>query len=512
MTGIVSFEKLTSVLSGSTARVKSLWEPLHKVLTFSLADEAIYPAKNVSVSIDKGRVSVAYGARALSRIRIRGAQTYPLNDKYPTPESLASSVSLALSNLHVSGADITLSIPKAWVVMKVVEFPSTVKDNLADVISYEMDRVTPFTADQALYDFRIVKEEGGRLTVLLASTRANLITPYLAALRERGCNVVRVTLNLSGLGTFCAFTSKCTDTVLFRVREKEYEAAIFLDGSLVSGLAGSLGSGDERSSVETIVQEMESLMEHANKQGKSPGIILSLKDSDPTLRELLKLRINIPYKILEEDSGSIAGLSGDMRCEAVGGVLESLWPAAKGLNLLKKGYEEKEKVPLTFSVILVAAVLIIWVASIFAPMNIEKTRLKEIQRAITARKEEIRKVEALRKEVEALESEVSAINGFKGDRPMTLEIVKELTGILPRTTWLSRIRITETAVELEGYASSASGLIPKLEASRYFKKVEFASPTFRDARMNSERFNIKMEIEGVKKIDPQRSEGGTAKK
>jgi hypothetical protein len=36
-----------------------------------------------------------------------------------------------------------------------------------------------------------------------------------------------------------------------------------------------------------------------------------------------------------------------------------------------------------------------------------------------------------------------------------------------------------------------------LEASKFFQKVEFASPTFRDARLNTDRFQIKMELEGV---------------
>jgi general secretion pathway protein L len=115
------------------------------------------------------------------------------------------------------------------------------------------------------------------------------------------------------------------------------------------------------------------------------------------------------------------------------------------------------------------------------------------------RKEEVRKIEALKKELDSLNNEITTINNFKENRPMTLNILKELTSILPKTAWLTRARITESTVEIEGYASSASMLLPKLEASNYFKKAEFASPTFRDARMNADRFNIKMEIEGIKK-------------
>lgn len=40
----------------------------------------------------------------------------------------------------------------------------------------------------------------------------------------------------------------------------------------------------------------------------------------------------------------------------------------------------------------------------------------------------------------------------------------------------------------------------------YFKKAEFSSPTFRDTRMNADRFNIKMEIEGVKEIQKEKGD------
>jgi Tfp pilus assembly protein PilN len=77
-------------------------------------------------------------------------------------------------------------------------------------------------------------------------------------------------------------------------------------------------------------------------------------------------------------------------------------------------------------------------------------------------------------------------------------ILKELTITLPKTDWISRFKVSDSGITIEGYAESATRLLQKLEASRYFKKVEFISPTFRDTRLNMERFSMKMEIEGIK--------------
>ena len=82
---------------------------------------------------------------------------------------------------------------------------------------------------------------------------------------------------------------------------------------------------------------------------------------------------------------------------------------------------------------------------------------------------------------------------------MALNVVKELTTLLPSTVWLTRARVTETTVEIEGYAGTATELLTRLEQSKLFKKAEFTSPTIRDARTNSDRFVIKMELEGYEK-------------
>lgn len=502
MTVSANAQKVASALSDSAMRLKAIWGPVKRFLTFSPADDSIARAKNVSVSIQGGSVSVAYATRILSRIRIKGFRTYPVEGRYPAPEAVASSVSMALSSLHASNTDVTLCIPKSWAVIKTVEFPSTVRDSLSNVVSYEMDRLTPFAREEALYDFRILKEEIGKISLLVVAARADLINPYIEALREMGCNVTKVTLNLSGMGTLCSYSLGCADALFLDVGENEYEAALLSGGTVTAASAGDMGTGDERSQVEIILREIELLMGDASKKNGSPQIVLSLKGSSAGLREILKVNSSRPFKILEE--GAASGLlSGKIPHEVAGGVVESLWPGARGLNLLEKGMREKVRTPVTLSVILVAAILAIWVISVFMPVSIEEKRLAEIKSEIATRKEQVKKVDSLKKEVAALEKEISVVNDFKHSRPMALDLIKELTSILPKKTWLSRMRITDTTVEIEGYSTSATELLPKLEASKYFKKVEFASPTFRDMRMNAERFNIKMEIEGTKTEEPK---------
>jgi Tfp pilus assembly protein PilN len=511
MTGAIVLKKITTFAYAALAVMIKVWKPVWRVLTFGPSDNLISPKRTLCVALEKGSVSIALGLRFFSKIKITGSRSYAFEEnRYPQPENLGSSVALAMNDLKAARTDVTLSIPKAWAVVKTADFPSTVKENLADVISYELDRLTPFSPGDALYDFQILKDDAGRLTILLVAAKADLIQQCIAALKERGINVNRVTVNLCGIGTLCRYSEKGTDALFVEMDNNEYEGALFLDGLINETLRGSFPSKDEKLRVETISREIVSLLESVKTQGRSPQIVFLLKEPSPSLQEQLKLQLNQPIKILNGTGMKLGPSRPQKRIPyaAAGGALESLWPKAKGFNLLKKGRYEKQKTPFALTIILILVILAMWTLYMVAPLQIEKKRGEEIDHQITLRKEDVKKVEALKKEIETIDGEISRIHNFKGNRPLVLDLLKELTTILPTTTWLTRVKVTETTVDIEGYASSATGLIPKLEASKYFKKAEFASPTFRDARQNADRFLIKMEIEGTRKEVPKKATDG----
>lgn len=498
MNGTAVINKLSLWASTSSAFLKKITDPVARVLTFSLADDIIYPAKTISASLDKGSLSVAYGRRLFSRMKILGIREYSFEGRYPQPEVFASSLTLAISDLGARNAEVTLSIPKAWTVIKTAELPVAVKENLSDVIAYELDRITPFNAGNAFYDFRVIGENEEKLSILIIAVKADIIQPYIDALREKGIAVSRVTANLTGIDTLCRFAGLKRDVIFLELSGDGYEGALFQKNSIANIVAGSFPADDERSQADLIMREISPLIDTGNS-GAEPHVVINFREPGPGLKELLKARLQQSLLFLNETDIRLKHPAYEkvMPCAAFGGALESLWPKATGLNLLTKGVHKAATSPKFLTSALLLIILGLWIVYLVAPLQIEEKRLAEIDRQIMSRKEEVKKVEALRKEIEAITGETATINNYKEKRRMSLDVLKELTAILPKSAWLSRVRVSETNVDLEGYASSASGLLSKLEASPFFKKIEFASPTFRDTRMNADRFNIKMEIEGV---------------
>ena len=502
--GAITIRKLTTIWEGSAPGLKRIGAGLLKVLTFSPADDLIYPQRDISVSIGKGNLSIAHGSRFLSRTTVNGTREFLFDEeRYPQPEELVSSLALALNEFGAARTDITLSIPKAWTIIRTAEFPSTVKENMADVVAYEMDRITPFSAEEAFFDFRVVGETGDKITVLILAAKADALRAYIDALNENGFGVGRITVNLAGFGALCREMSNSPDNIFVSITDREYEGALFIDGSIAHVFSGSFGAPGANSKADVIASEVKALAETAKAAGRPAGVMVLFRDKDQAFLELLKVKVASPFKVMgQADAGlRFSSLPREVPFAAVGSLVDSLQAKVESPDLLRRGVRKKQKPPLALTFVLLLAIIVAMGLYLIAPLRVEEQRLAEMTRLVSSKKDDLKKVEALKKDAEALGAEIASIRSFKENKPLDLNIVKELTTILPKTTWLTRLRVAETTVDIEGYASSATEMLPKLEASKYFKKVEFASPTYRDARMNSDRFVIKMEIEGAVKTE-----------
>ncbi len=472
---------------------RSLW----KILTFSLADDRIASGSCLAVLPERGRTTVAYGTRFFGRMSIRGIRQYPSEEgKYPTPENLASAVELAVNDLRAPGERVTLVVPKAWVIVRTADLPPAVKENLSGVISYELDRLTPLSAERAFYDFRILDEDPNRIRILLAAVKADVLDPYVEALKRKGIAVQRVAVSLSAAGTLSRYLHGDGDTVFAEVGAGGYEGGLIRKGRWEASFAGRFASGGVPPGESALAAEIEPLVDLVQREGGSPPAVVV---HDPASGKVW------PGMQRSAASGGAAGRgrrrflnlekAGDPPYAALGGILESLWAGAAGMNLLEKGGSPPPKAPAAPTLALLAVLAVLGLFWMLSPLQGRENEIRAIDRELADRREEVRKIEALRNSLEGMEKEIAGIETFKSSRVMTLDLLREMTAVLPKDTWLSRLRITDSTVEIEGYAASATEILPKLETSGHFKRVEFAASTSRDTRLNADRFTIKMEIE-----------------
>lgn len=79
-------------------------------------------------------------------------------------------------------------LPAAEVLRREVSFPEQVRANLRQVVGYEIDRLSPFRAEEVYYDFRLGEgpARAGKLRVELALCRRDAADDWLRRLREAG--------------------------------------------------------------------------------------------------------------------------------------------------------------------------------------------------------------------------------------------------------------------------------------------------------------------------------------
>jgi general secretion pathway protein L len=92
-----------------------------------------------------------------------------------------------------SSSPIVLRLPDDDVLCKTITLPLATERDLAQVLSFEMDRETPFVVDEVFWAYRVVErdKQRGQLAVRLRLIGRNLLAPLLATLAEAGILVTR---------------------------------------------------------------------------------------------------------------------------------------------------------------------------------------------------------------------------------------------------------------------------------------------------------------------------------
>lgn len=498
-------------IAGLNIRLKEWAVQVTRILAFSPADARVASEDCLCVSIEKGGMSVVHASKILSHGRIKSSLKYDLpeghEDRYPRPDWVASTAAAAVRQMNAADVPLVLSVPKQWVVMKTVDLPLAAAENLPKVVSYELDRFTPFSADEALYDFAVLKKTKEKISLLVAAVKESAVREYSEALKEvTGLTVVGISFDLAGTAAAMRYIAETDSFAFLEVDNRGMRGGNVVNGILARANAYPFDALEDDLRADAV----EAALADLTAQGEGPGsmkILLAFADGMSRVGNIVRSRGTYAANLIDGTGGKIRGIA-DFRAipaHTVGVALEYLRPDASGLNLLHRGVVPKQRIPLFLTIILALAIAALVGSYLFLPVRIEELRLKEIDRQIALRKPEALKVEEMRKEMELLNKEAAFVDSFRNSKPLYMNMIKELTVILPDTVWLTRLRIAEGALNIEGYAPSANMLIPKLEASKYFRKVEFASPTFRDARQNMDRFQIKMEMKEVNNEKKQHS-------
>lgn len=462
-------------------------------LTLSLADNLLAFARVVCISVETTGIDMVYGVRISRAVSVRAVRRVSTEGAMrPSPDFVAQAVSRFIADQKIAAAEFVLCVPREWALLQTARFPATVKEYLTSVVYNEFDRLTPLSPANALYDFNVMEEDPSHLTLLVAAVKREVVGPYLEALQSRKIPVVKVTVGTLAVGHLIGRVYHNPNYIFAAAGETAYEVGAVINHFPVRSVYGVVPSWDE-ASVDELAGRMRRQNEALAQKGR-PSRMVVWAGGDLYAR-LQKRLTDIPVLHLNKDLKTEWLRNGAaLSAAALGGFLESTGQDPRSFNLLAGNAEKTRRKPMGLTALLAAAILLICAFYYIAPVTIEQNKVDQLDQRLQALKPEVAKIERLQKEAESLSSEIKVINDFKKQSVLTVDVLKELTTTVPEKTWLTRIKVTDSSVEMEGYAPKATEIIPRLEASRLFQRAEFVSPTFRDQRTNSDRFFIKTDL------------------
>jgi general secretion pathway protein L len=373
------------------------------------------------------------------------------------------------------------------------------------VIEYEVPKYTPFEKEEVIFDFQILKQEKNWLHLFAVFVKRGDLDYYLSFLKRIGIQPHSIQIpSTSALNLFLYHQGSQENgtSVLFDVAESFFEMNVIQ------------GKEEWRDSFhlplalnEEETRWMNTLKQsgiHVDSFSKANFYIYGLGANEKMVDVLKKVgpveEVSPPPMnriTLEKELPNPYSLYA-----SIGLPLKGLTKAWMDLNLLPLEMRKKmRRIDKPLFIILFAIVLalsLIWGTGIFFRYRNE---LNTVTEEIRQKKPEVEKVEKLQKQKEIMAKEILELGKVTSGEIPKIEILKELTQLLPNTAWIWNLKYNGKEIEISGYADSASDLLPLLDKSPLFEKVEFLAPVTKEKHMRpdgekeKERFKIKAKLE-----------------
>lgn len=180
----------------------------------------------------------------------------------------------------------------------------------------------------------------------------------------------------------------------------------------------------------------------------------------------------------------------DINLAGVGGE-----PKPAGANLLPEHRRVRHSSRRTRFNWVVAGLAVFLLGAVMAEsLYLQEKTIQHLEEELESSQQEARIVRNLRSELE----DAMAAAGFLGERkrnsPAIMAVLGEVSQLLPSDTWVQRMQVTGTELQLQGLSDGAQRLIELLNSASVLEGTYFKGATTTDQRLNKERFTVAANI------------------
>ena len=465
--------------------------------------------KSFGIDFKQDHLVLTLLRKSIGRMDLADYGVYPIPPETQKEDREAQIISLVntfVSKHQIDKGRVSVAMPREKVVARFIKLPAAAKENLAKVLEYEMPKFIPFEKGEIYFDYSLLKEEKDWLHLITVFARKTEVDPYVSLLKKMGIQPASLQIpSVAALNLF--FYNKGGDenqtSVLVELTES------FFEMNLVQGR-------DWRESFHLPLPKEEKEAKMISTFKRSAGIYPSENSTffvyglsaDETVLTNLKEANQLKGVLLPP----LDRIHGEWRGSKPYGIYASIGVPLRGLisprvdlNLLPPEMRKKVRqigkpllILLTFLALFFG---LTWGAGTVVHYRKE---WNAVNTEIRKRRPEVEALEKLQKQKDDFRKEMAELDQIRSGEVSKVEVLEELTRLLPDTTWIWNLKYNGKEIELSGFSDSASDLIPLLDKSPLFEKVEFMAPVTKEMQMRGdgnkekERFKIKARIEGKK--------------
>jgi Tfp pilus assembly PilM family ATPase/Tfp pilus assembly protein PilN len=454
-------------------------------------------------------------------IRSHWFRLYPEQGDEATEDLFVQEMDDFLKIGKVKPKEVLLSLPRQNSTVQSFEVPATDAQALDAMIQLEMDRHFAFPLESMCVSYHVVPVAPNRNHVIAAATKREQVEIYLNWLVRAGLKTDEVDLSLSSqmnllnqneelgsdLQAIVDVSSTQADVSLIKgktlvtsrsvsIPDKEFKK-VFFHQDLPESLTDQVTESCSNFLTEVLESTLYGCKSLENEESitqinlfgggrGAKGLVSTLQTQTDVKTEAV-----LPT-FLKKDSP--LSFTPSFQMTSLGLALRPTLKDPIELNLhVQSQYKTKRKSAWKSTLILSVMTLAVLVGLLLGQTYRNQNTLDSLNHQLEEIKPLATQLQKIDQQFADLSGYTEALNAIERRSPLKLPLLQELSRKLPKDTWLTRISIKQSLVEIQGYSASASDLIQKLEESEFLKDTQFKGSVTTQAL--GKRFTIRSTME-----------------
>jgi len=416
--------------------------------------------------------------KARGRVSVAGQWRGSFQD-FSDDEALCSELRDFLASLGFADEAVFAGVSRGEALTLTTKFPLPAEENMEEIVGLELDRLTPFSRDNAFYGYEIIgrDEANGLIEAFVSVLPKKRFERYEGVINGLSSGIASLELGSTAIVKAVDYLHPGgikKDSLLICRGRKRLDLVMIAGGSVISARQSST---PEKEPMEALKAEVMSFVDDLSHLGMRPQRVFLcgevMSEFAPWLSGLHDWKVG-SVSMPVPDSGAVA--PEDCHVAAFGLALRGIDNDLPKARLLKgSGPRKKDDFSLSpLSTMFVGVVCVLAVLALFVPYVQSRMELKKIDSSLDSLKPVFKRQSVIKEEIAALKKRQGRLQGLGGGHtPLTL--LKELTEVLPDNTWLTEFVYKDGGITIGGLTTSSSPLISLLENSPMLKEVKFAS-------------------------------------